>query len=212
MEAMHNIYSDRDEQIHLKILPGHFVTTQSHVTHYLDMTTNKSRCSEAQRIADVLASAYGSSTLIDSIVCLDSTEVIGSFLSEKLTRSGVISMNAHHTMYIVSPEIIQNGQLVFRDNNQFMIRDKNILILAGSITTGNTLTNTINSLLYYGGHITGVAAIFSAVSKVADMPIHSVFSGKDIPGYMTYSSHNCPLCKKGVKVDGIVSGFGYSKI
>lgn len=212
MESMRKIYSDKDEHIQLKILPGHFATTQSHVTHYLDMTTNKARCSEAQRIADVLASTYGSSTPIDSIVCLDATEVIGSFLAEKLTRSGVISMNAHHTMYIVSPEIIQNGQLVFRDNNQFMIRDKNILILSGTITTGNTLTNTINSLLYYGGHITGVAAIFSAVSKVAEMPIHSVFSGKDIPGYMTYSSHNCPLCKQGVKVDGIVSGFGYSKL
>ena len=212
MDSMHKIYSQKDDNIHVKILPGHFATTQSHVTHYLDMTTNKARCSEAQKVADVLAQNYAASTPIDSIVCLDSTEVIGAFLAETLTRSGVISLNAHHTMYIVSPEVVQNGQLVFRDNNQFMIRDKNILILSGTITTGNTLFNTINSLLYYGGHITGVSAIFSAVNKVADMPIHSVFTTKDIPGYMTYSSYNCPLCKQGTKVDGIISGFGYSKL
>lgn len=212
MESMHKIYSEKDNRIQLKIYPGHFATTQSHITHYLDMTTMKARCSEAQRIADVLASTYGSSTPIDSIVCLDSTEVIGAFLAETLTRSGVISMNAHQTMYIVSPEVIHNGQLVFRDNNKFMIRDKNILILSGSITTGNTLTNTINSLLYYGGKITGVASIFSAVSKVAEMPIHSVFSSKDIPGYRSYSTHNCPLCKEGAKVNGLVSGFGFSKL
>jgi orotate phosphoribosyltransferase len=212
MEDMYKIYSEKDNRIPLKILPGHFATTQSHITHYLDMTTMKTRCSEAQRIADVLASAYGSSTPIDTIVCLDATEVIGAFLAETLTRSGVISVNAHQTMYIVSPEIIHNGQLVFRDNNKMMIEGKNIMILAGSITTGNTLANTINSLLYYGGKITGIAAIFSAISKVADMPVLSVFSRRDIPGYTTYSSHNCPLCKEGKRVDGLVSGYGFSKL
>ncbi len=212
MESMYKVYAEKDHRIQLKIFPGHFATTQSHITHCLDMVTMKSRCSEAQRIADVLASDYEASIPVDSIICLDGTEVIGAFLAERLSRSGVISMNAHQTMYIVSPEIVHTGQLIFRDNSQSMIGGKNVLILAGSITTGNTLTNTINSVLYYGGKITGVSAIFSAVSKVADMPIHAVFTGRDIPGYHTYPSHDCPLCKQGVKVDGLVSSYGYSKL
>lgn len=212
MESMYKVYAEKDHRIQLKIFPGHFATTQSHITHCLDMVTMKSRCSEAQRIADVLAADYEASIPVDSIICLDGTEVIGAFLAERLSRSGVISMNAHQTMYIVSPEIVHTGQLIFRDNSQSMIGGKNVLILAGSITTGNTLTNTINSVLYYGGKITGVSAIFSAVSKVADMPIHAVFTGRDIPGYHTYPSHDCPLCKQGVKVDGLVSSYGYSKL
>ncbi len=212
MESMYKIYAAKDNRIQLKIFPGHFATTQSHITHCLDMVTMKSRCSEAQRIADVLAADYVASIPVDSIVCLDGTEVIGAFLAERLSRSGVISMNAHQTMYIVAPEIVHTGQLIFRDNSQSMIGGKNVLILAGSITTGNTLTNTINSILYYGGKITGVSAIFSAVSKVADMPINAVFTGRDIPGYHSYPSHECPLCRQGVKVDGLVSSYGYSKL
>lgn len=212
MESMYKVYAEKDHRIQLKIFPGHFATTQSHITHCLDMVTMKSRCSEAQRIADILAADYEASIPVDSIICLDGTEVIGAFLAERLSRSGVISMNAHQTMYIVSPEIVHTGQLIFRDNSQSMIGGKNVLILAGSITTGNTLTNTINSVLYYGGKITGVSAIFSAVSKVADMPIHAVFTGRDIPGYHTYPSHDCPLCRQGVKVDGLVSSYGYSKL
>ena len=44
------IYARNDNRIQLKMIPGHFVTSQSHITHYLDLTTMKSRCAEAQRI------------------------------------------------------------------------------------------------------------------------------------------------------------------
>ena len=85
MESMYKIYAAKDNRIQLKIFPGHFATTQSHITHCLDMVTMKSRCSEAQRIADVLAADYVASIPVDSIVCLDGTEVIGAFLAERLS-------------------------------------------------------------------------------------------------------------------------------
>ncbi|MDO4622520.1 MAG: phosphoribosyltransferase [Eubacteriales bacterium] len=212
MEAMYKIYSKADERIQLKIIPGHFATTQSHTTHYLDMTTMKARCSEAQYMADVMAVNYEVSTPIDTIICLDGTEVIGAFLAERLRLGGVVSMNAHQTIYIVSPEINHAGQLVFRDNNQAMIKDKNILILAGSISTGQTLSNMIQSILYYGGKIRGISAIFSTADKIAGMPIHSIFSRHDIPDYDTYPSTDCPICKAGKRIDALVSSRGYSRI
>ena len=45
-----------------------------------------------------------------------------------------------------------------------MIYGKNVLILNGAITTGATLSRAVESILYYGGKIRGVAAIFSAVN------------------------------------------------
>ena len=36
------IYARNDSRIQLKVIPGHFVTSQSHITHYLDLTTMKS--------------------------------------------------------------------------------------------------------------------------------------------------------------------------
>ena len=56
-----------------------------------------------------------------------------------------------------------------------MINGKNILILNGSITTGSTLNRAIESVLYYGGKIRGVAAIYSSVDSVATLPVHSIF-------------------------------------
>ena len=35
----------------LKATPGHFATNHSHINYYLDMTTLKTRLSEAQEIA-----------------------------------------------------------------------------------------------------------------------------------------------------------------
>ena len=51
LENMTKIYARGDSRIQLKVIPGHFVTSQSHITHYLDLTTMKSRTAEAQNIA-----------------------------------------------------------------------------------------------------------------------------------------------------------------
>ncbi len=103
-------------------------------------------------------------------------EVVGAYLAETLTRAGVYSMNSHQTIYITSPEYNNSGQIIFRDNIQPMIRDKNILILDGSITTGETLSRAIESILYYGGAIRGIASIFSAATSIAGLPVYSIFN------------------------------------
>ena len=209
---MFKIYARSDDRIQLKIYPGHFATPQSHITHYLDMTTMKSSCSEARRIAQALDVNYETSIPIDTIICMDGLEVVGAYLAEELTKAGVLSMNAHQTIYITSPEYNRVGHMIFRDNVQMMLQGKNILILNGSVTTGGTLNRAVESILYYGGKIRGIAAIFSAINKIADMPVHAIFQQKDIPNYGTYSSHDCPLCKNRQKIDAIVSSYGYSKL
>lgn len=209
---MFKIYAKRDDHIQLKIYPGHFATPQSHITHYLDMTTMKSRLSEAQHIAHALAQNYEASIPIDTIICMDGLEVVGALLAEELTQAGILSMNAHKTIYVTSPESSNAGQLIFRDNVQPMIRDKNILVLIGSVTTGETLSHAISTILYYGGKIRGVSAIFSAVDSVAGMPVYSLFSQHDLPDYRTYRVHDCPLCQQKQKLDAIVNGYGYSKL
>ena len=209
---MFKIYARSDDHIQLKIYPGHFATPQSHITHFLDITTMKSRSSEARRIAQALAANYEASIPVDTIVCMDGLEVVGAYLAEELTKAGVLSMNAHQTIYITSPEYNSVGQMIFRDNIQPMIYGKNVLILNGAITTGATLSRAVESILYYGGKIRGVAAIFSAVNSIAQLPVHSIFQQRDIPDYGSYKFHDCPLCKNKQKIDAIVNGWGYSKL
>ena len=213
---MFKAYAKGDEKIQLKIIPGHFVTSQSHISHYLDMTTMKTRCAEASRIARLLSSRYETSTPVDSIICMDGLEVIGAFLAEELAKAGVLSMNAHKTIYIVTPEFNSNGQMIFRDNTKLMVEGKNVLILSTSITTGVTLDKAITSIRYYGGKVRGIAAVFSFVNKaMVDedrvVEVNSIFTGKDLNGYASYDAKKCPMCAAKQKIDAIVNGYGYSK-
>lgn len=74
----------------LKVLPGHFATNHSHVNFYIDITTLKTRVSEAEEVARTLAGQYMMNTIVDTIVCLDGTQVIGAFLAQELTKNGLM--------------------------------------------------------------------------------------------------------------------------
>lgn len=196
----------------IRIIPGHFATSHSHINYYVDMTILKSRKSEAAAAATVLAYPYTNTTIVDTIICMDGCEVVGAYLADSLTEGGIMSMNAHQTMYIVSPETNSEGQLIFRDNMQMMIRNKHCLLLLASATTGRTIARALECIDYYGGRVAGISAIFSAAPIVNGYKINSLFNASNLPGYQTYDSHNCPLCQQGVKLDAIVNSFGYSAL
>lgn len=204
-------YSVKDPRIAIKVIEGHFATPHSHVSHYLDMTTMKTRQNEAERIAVAMKDYYNAmGKPIDTIVCMDGTEVIGAFLASELSKAGVLSMNAHKTIYVVSPEFDSNGLMIFRDNLKHEIENRNVLLLLASASTGKTVRSSLECIQYYGGTVQGISAIFSAVDNVDGYNIDCLFKSSDIPAYNTYSSHDCPMCKAAKKVEAIVNGHGYS--
>ena len=121
-------------------------------------------------------------------------------------------MNSHQTIYITAPEYNNSGQIIFRDNIQPMIKNKNVLLLLASATTGKTIKQSIECIEYYGGSISGISAIFSATDEVAGHEVHSLFSKKDIDDYASYSVGECPMCKAGKKIEAIVNSYGYSML
>jgi orotate phosphoribosyltransferase len=55
-------------------------------------------------------------------------------------------MNAHQTIYVVTPEHTSGSQLIFRDNIAPMIVGKHVLVLAASLTTGFTARSAIEAI------------------------------------------------------------------
>lgn len=198
-------------QVPLKVTPGHFATNHAHVNYYLDSTTLKSRQSEARETARALVGAYVYNTVVDTIVCLEGMQVVGAYLADELTQAGVMSRNAHQTVYVVSPEFNSNSQMIFRDNLQPMIKGKNILLLA-VVTTGKTIAKGMECIQYYGGILQGISAIFTAVDQVDGIPIHSVYTKRELPDYQAFDFRECPFCQKGQKLDALVNSYGYSKL
>lgn len=196
----------------LRVARGHFATNHSHINYYIDITYQKTRLSEAKAIAKQICRNFRNNTIVDTILCLDGTAVIGTCLANELTSSGFRSINAHNTIYVLEPEYNANSQIIFRDNNKPMIRGKHVLILMASVTTGFTAKRSVEAIGYYGGMVVGVASLYSAVKNVGDFPVVSVFDLNDLPDYKSYDYRECPYCKEGKKLDALVNSFGFSAL
>ena len=199
-------------KVPLRIARGHFATNHSHINYYIDITYQKTRLSEAKDTARELVSHFINNTPVDTILCLDGTAVLGTCVAEELTKTGFHTINQHQTIYIVEPEFNANSQIIFRDNMQPMLRNKHVLILMASVTTGFTAKRAIEAIGYYGGNIAGVAAIYRAVDEVEGHPVRSVYSVEDLPDYASYDYRECPYCKQGRRIEALVNSYGYSAL
>ena len=212
MQQMIKIPLAENPNVILKAIPGHFITPNSHVNYYLDMTTIKTRLNEASAAASEISKKISSSTIVDTIVCMDGCEIIGAYLAQELTKAGVISINAHKTIYITTPEVTHNGQLLFRDNIIPMVKGKNVLLLLASATTGQSIFKATQTLNYYGANISGISAIFSVANSSMGIPIRSLFTLHDIPDYKNYAPEACSMCKNKQPIDAFANAYGYSHL
>ena len=202
----------RRSNVPLRVARGHFATNHSHINHYIDVTFQKTRLSEAKATAYALVSHFINNTPVDTILCLDGTAVLGTCVAEELTKSGFCTINAHQTIYVVEPEFVSSSHMIFRDNIQPMIRGKHVLILMASVTTGFTAKHSVETIDYYGGHVAGIAAIYRAVDEVAGYSVRSIYSVQDLPEYASYEYKDCPMCKQGIKLDALINSHGYSAL
>ena len=202
---------NKSSNVRLRLAKGHFATSHSHINYYVDLTLTKHRLSEAREAAAALCASFRSSAVVDTILCLDGTEVIGACMASELTKAGYTNMNAHRTIYVVTPEHTSGSQLIFRDNIAPMIVGKHVLVLAASVTTGYTAQAAVEAIRYYSGTPVGICAIFSCLDTCVDFPVVSIFNQKeDLDDYESCISTECPLCKANRKLDGLVNSFGIS--
>jgi len=206
------IRSATNPDMEITALSGHFATRHCHTTHYLDVTRIKHEFTMAREAAIALARNYASDKKVDTIVCLDGSEVIGAFLARHLSKEDSLSVNQNKSINVVTPEYDMNGQLIFRDNLYPMVTGKDVLILISTVNSGKTARRAIECVRYYGGRPQCVAAIFSKMGLVAGVPVFGLFTPRDLPDYATYSSQDCPMCKASQRIDALANSYGLSKL
>ena len=204
-------YETKRNNLFLRVCKGHFATNDRHSNYYIDVVAQKARLSEAKAVAEELSAYYYHSTIVDTVLCLDGTEVIGACLANELTEADFVSINAHKSIYVVSPEITNSSQILFRDNIVPMIQGKSVMLLAVSYSSGRSVEAAIGAVRYYGGNPVGVSAIFSTAEKSKEgLPIYSCFNPDFLGDYKHFNPQECPMCKEGKKLDALINGFGYS--
>lgn len=212
MEKYFIISSPENPQITVEATAGHYATSSSHVSHFLDFTKLRHNSFAAQNVAEELARPYVSSEWVDTVICMDGTEVIGAYFVEELSESGSMILNQDHEINIITPASSVSGQLIFQPNYQDMIKNKNIILLLSTVSSGKTLYRAIDCLSYYGGNLIGVSALFSAVDTYKNYDVHSVFTPKDIPGYRSFSPSACEMCRENIRLNAIINENGYMNL
>ncbi len=207
-----NVSLDRNSVITMKAIPGHFTTNHFHMTHYLDLEKMKKNALIARDVAVELVKPYLSTTIVDTIICLEGTEVIGAYLAEELMKDGRNVVNSGKEIYVVTPISNVNKNLMFQSNMQKQISSKNIIVLLSSVSSGITMNSALECLTYYGGNLVGVSALYDALPGQHTHVVNSLFTSNDIPGYKLYQPSECPLCKHGRKLDAIIVHDGYITI
>ncbi|ADU20710.1 MULTISPECIES: orotate phosphoribosyltransferase [Ruminococcus] len=207
-ERLQTIQSVKNKKVQIGIIPGHYATNHSHVNYYVDMTSIKTSLKMAKEAAHELGSTYAN-TNIETIICLEGTEILGGFLADYLSQAGI---NKGEDINLITPELNAVNQMIFRDNTQKKIWGKQVLLLISSASTGKSIRRAVDCLQYYSGKLTAVGAIFSAIDKFDDIPVHALFTAEDLPHYENYLANDCPMCKNGQKVDALINSFGYSKL
>ena len=207
-DRMQTIASKKNSHVSIGIIPGHYATNHSHVNYYLDMTSMKTSCRMARDAARDLGAELNN-VYIDTIICLEGTEILGAFLAEYPCTNGI---NLGKDINVITPELNAVNQMIFRDNTQKKIWGKRVLILVSSASTGVSINRAVDCLQYYSGEMVAIGAIFSAIDEVNGIEVKALFTDMDLPRYDNYPSDECPLCKKGIKVDALINSFGYSKL
>lgn len=193
-------------EIKVDVIKGHFATKHSHISHCIDMTKVKSQLTMSKAAAKIFAANF-ISTPIDTIISLERMKMVGTFIAETLSRSGI---NMWQNIAVISPEIT-NDKMLLRDNFLPYVKGKNVLLLTASATTGKTVMSGIEGIIYYGGTPQGAATVFGG-EFTCPVPVVKLFGVEDIQGYTNFYPQDCPFCKNGQKVEAVVNSYGYSKL
>jgi orotate phosphoribosyltransferase len=202
---------EKNPMISLRVIPGHFTTSTSHLSHFLDVSSMKANAAAAREVARELALPFLSSAQVDTIVCLERTEVIGAYLAEALMESGASAIGGAD-IHVITPIANNIGSLSFQSSMVPLLAGKNVLLLSTSISSGRTLDSALDCLAYYRANIVGVSALFMVSSVKHDLPIRALFTSDSVPGYKFYSSRDCELCRAGLPLDALISSEGFTKI
>ncbi|MCL2766360.1 MAG: hypothetical protein FWD21_01575 [Peptococcaceae bacterium] len=203
---------DKNPSIVAEVVPGHFTTGYYHANYYLDVSKLKASALVARDVARELAIPYIARTTVETIVCMDNTEVIGAYLAEELLEHGALIINSGGEIHVVTPMGSSLGKFVFQDSVLDWLYERDIVLLTATISSGRTVNSALECISYYGGNVVGISTLFMTSHDWTERAVHPLFTVEDIPGFKQFLPADCEICKSGQSLDAIISSEGYTKI
>ena len=109
-----------NRRIKLSIYSGHFATGHAHVDRYISMTEIRSNAAMAAEAADEI-SKFFRCTPIDTIICLENTQVIGG---NGPGKSGGKTPGKTGDMLADRGYVLENGHVVLEDTGAALLSNE----------------------------------------------------------------------------------------
>ena len=163
MSQIYTIPCNRNEDVFIHAIPGHYVTASAHLNYYVGTSDIKHNRVVSVEAAKLLAEYYSVRNMdVDTVLCLYETQALGAYMAQELASPSMLAPNPDLQVYVLGPEYDTQGNMIFRDNLRRMIQGKNVVVLISCITSGRTVERAVQSARYYGGNVIGISSVFSA--------------------------------------------------
>ena len=199
MSQIYTIPCNRNEDVFIHAIPGHYVTASAHLNYYVGTSDIKHNRVVSVEAAKLLAEYYSVRNMdVDTVLCLYETQALGAYMAQELASPSMLAPNPDLQVYVLGPEYDTQGN--------------NVVVLISCITSGRTVERAVQSARYYGGNVIGISSVFSAAKELCGLEVNTLFTPEDLPNYSYTAAKDCPMCKAGQPVDAIMNGYGYSKL
>mgnify|MGYP002537169316 CR=1 FL=1 len=157
MSQIYTIPCNRNEDVFIHAIPGHYVTASAHLNYYVGTSDIKHNRVVSVEAAKLLAEYYSVRNMdVDTVLCLYETQALGAYMAQELASPSMLAPNPDLQVYVLGPEYDTQGNMIFRDNLRRMIQGKNVVVLISCITSGRTVERAVQSARYYGGNVIGI--------------------------------------------------------
>ena len=205
------IRSRLNPRLEVSVIAGHFATRHSHNNHYIDITRMKHEHTMAREAAMTLAQRYAYEK--GGHHRLPGRERgVGCVSGPPPGEEYPFAVNSDKNINVITPEYDSNGQLLFRDNLVPMVTDRNVLIphFHGQLGQEHPPCSGVRAVLRRKG--AGDRCGVQHLGGDGGVPIYSLFTPEDIPGYATYSPENCAMCRAGERINALANSYGLSAL
>ena len=152
MSQIYTIPCNRNEDVFIHAIPGHYVTASAHLNYYVGTSDIKHNRVVSVEAAKLLAEYYSVRNMdVDTVLCLYETQALGAYMAQELASPSMLAPNPDLQVYVLGPEYDTQGNMIFRDNLRRMIQGKNVVVLISCITSGRTVWAGGQHPVYPGG-------------------------------------------------------------
>ena len=184
MSQIYTIPCNRNEDVFIHAIPGHYVTASAHLNYYVGTSDIKHNRVVSVEAAKLLAEYYSVRNMdVDTVLCLYETQALGAYMAQELASPSMLAPNPDLQVYVLGPEYDTQGNMIFRDNLRRMIQGKNVVVLISCITSGRTVERAVQSARYYGGNVIGISSVFSAAKELCGLVASMVLRCDDCISY-----------------------------